>query len=409
MTEQTAEDDAPGEAGDLQPEPRILPGILIGLATLVAILGTFTTWVKVQALDTDEWASISSELLDEPEIREALSVYLVDELYEEVDVTSEVEDMLPENLEGLAGPVSAALRGPATTGVERIIDSEAFRASWETTMRASHQVLVSILRDETRPGVSTADGTVTLELGDLVRSVGANLGLSDSFLDQIPDDAGRIVVFESDELDKAQTTVQLLDFLSWFLFVAMVILYAAAVYFAPGQRMTMLAFVGRSLLVVGVIVLIVRTLAVRLLVDAIVDDAASRSIWKLTAFVSTGLLRQIGWSALSYGVVIMLFTALLGSGRWAVSARRVLAPALNGSTGAVVAGTTILLLLLLWWSPGRVFEGWATGLVLIAMIIGAISMLTARSRQEFPGVSIGDVADSITSGLASEKDSVARD
>ncbi len=81
--------------------------------------------------------------------------------------------------------------------------------------------------------------------------------------------------------------------------------------------------------------------------------------------VATGLLRQMGWSALIYGLLIAMFAWLLGDHGWAVATRRTLAPALNASTGMVVAATAVLLLLLWVWSPGRVFDGWATGLTLV--------------------------------------------
>ena len=123
--------------------------------------------------------------------------------------------------------------------------------------------MVNILRDETVPAVSTADGTVTLELGTLVRSVGESLGLPQGALDRIPPDAGQVVIFESDELAAVQTTVQLLDFLSWFLFVLVVGLFVLAVYLARGWRVTALRNVGLALVIGGVVLLVLRALGVR--------------------------------------------------------------------------------------------------------------------------------------------------
>jgi hypothetical protein len=128
----------------------------VAVATFVAVVSVFSTWVRVQALDTDQWVSLSDELLDE-QVQEALSVYLVDELYREVDVTSEIEGRLPGDLQGLAGPISAALRGPATTGTERLLASDRVCSTWLTVNRQAHQSLVNILRDETRPGISTSN------------------------------------------------------------------------------------------------------------------------------------------------------------------------------------------------------------------------------------------------------------
>ena len=50
-----------------------------------------TTWVRTQALDTDQWVSVSSDLLAEPEVTEALSVYITDQLFTQVDVAGHQE------------------------------------------------------------------------------------------------------------------------------------------------------------------------------------------------------------------------------------------------------------------------------------------------------------------------------
>ena len=379
--------------------PSRLPAALVALATVVAVVSVFSTWVKVQALQTDTWVSLADELVQTPEIQEALSVYLVDELYLQLDVTTEIGDRLPEDFRGLAGPISSALRGPATSGAERLIASDQFRTVWIGANRTAHETLVAILRDETRPGISTADGTVTLDLQDLLRQVGVQFGLSTEALDQLPEDAGRITILQSDELRSAQRTVQILDFLSWFMTVVVVGLYAAAVYLAPGRRRLVLRNVGLSLIAAGVVVLLSRILAVRAAVDAIVADPGSRPVAEIAAYVATGVVRQIAWSGIVYGVLIAAFAALLGEHRWARATRRTLAPALNASVGAVTGGTVLLILLLLLWSPGAAFDRLISGGIVIALIIAAVVALRMTTEQEFPDLTMSDVVTSIRNGM----------
>ncbi len=394
--------DAAVDTASIEPGRRATPewlaGVLVALATLLAVTSVFSTWVKVQALDTDAWVSLSDQLLDEPEVQSALAVYLVDELYRQLDVTAEIQDTLPDNLKGLAGPLTAALRGPATTGVERLIASDQFRATWVKVNRTAHETLVNILRDETRTGISTADGVVTLELGELVRVVGENLGLSGALLDRLPADAGRVTVFEPDQLDTAQRGVQILDFMSWFLFVLVVALYAAAVYIAAGRRLTVLRNVGFSLIGASAFVLVVRAIAVRVIVESIVANPANRPLASVAAYVGTGLVRQMAWSGILYGLVIVGFTMLLGERRWATSTRRFLAPLLNASDAAVAGGTAMLLVLILWWSPGRAFDRWVTGLTLILLVIGAIVTLRRATRREFPTATFDQSIASLSRG-----------
>ncbi|MCP3912057.1 MAG: hypothetical protein GY713_13995, partial [Actinomycetia bacterium] len=104
----TAASEDPDSQGTSGPGRTEWPTILIAVATVLTVVATFTTWVRVQALDTEEWVRLSSELLEEPEIRGEVAAFLVDEMYQEVDVATQVEGFLPESLQGLAGPMSAA-------------------------------------------------------------------------------------------------------------------------------------------------------------------------------------------------------------------------------------------------------------------------------------------------------------
>src|SRR3954466_5262384 len=91
----------------------------IGVAALL-ILGTLflTTfglglWAKRQALDTNNWVETSDQLLENEQIRTALSVFMVDELYDSQAVQARLESALPPRLQGLAGPAAPGPQGDA--------------------------------------------------------------------------------------------------------------------------------------------------------------------------------------------------------------------------------------------------------------------------------------------------------
>jgi hypothetical protein len=352
------------------------------VATVVAVLSAVTTWVRTEALDTDEWVKVSSDLLAEPEVTEALAVFITDELFTRIDVATELESVLPDQLSGLAGPVAGALRSSANAGVERTLQSDRFADIWAQANRVAHETLVGILRDKTRlESTSTADGAVTLDLSVLVTNVGETIGIPAAALDRLPDDVGRVTIFESDELADVQRGIQVLDFLSWFLFLVVVALYAAAVYLARTRRREMLRNVGLGLVIGGMSVLLLRGIAINRGVDAVVDDAANRPLASLVAGVATEMLRQIGWNGIVFGVLIVAFAALLGDHRWAVAIRRWLS---QTSTAGLAAGLVGVAVLLLWWSPGRAMDRWVTALTLVALLIGAGVALARRIGQEFP-------------------------
>ncbi len=361
--------------------PRWLPALLVVLATILAVVSTMTTWVRSQALDTDQWVEVSSDLLSEPEVQQALALYISDELFTTVDVAGELESVLPDNLTGLAGPLAGALRGPTTDAIEQIIASSRFQAVWQNANRVAHEAAVRILRDDTPDSISTADGTIVLDLGTAVRNLGEQIGIPTAALDRLPDDVGQITVVQSDELSDLQNAVKLLDFTTWFLFFLVVVMYVAAVYLAVGRRRQMLRTVGISLVLGGLSLLLIRAVGIRTSVEAFVQDATNKQLAELVGSVMTELLRQMAWTGIVYGVLIIAFSAVLGPYRWAVAVRRWVAD-IAESTAAIVGISVGAVLLLLWWSPGRAFDRWITALTLVGMVLGAIAALVITGRKE---------------------------
>ena len=190
------------DSGGMSPRTRaILAWSLLALGTLILLVGSLTVWVKRQALDTDAWVDVSTQLLDDDEVRAALSVYIVDQLYTNVDVQDRLEQRLPPDYEGLAGPIAGALRQPTERAVDGFLQRPRVQDLWENINRAAHQTLLRVLEDETREGISTAEGVVTLDLRVFVVAVGEELGFGEQLDSRLPADAGQITVIESDELE----------------------------------------------------------------------------------------------------------------------------------------------------------------------------------------------------------------
>ena len=109
----------PTAASAMSRRPHALIWLLIVLAALIGFVSALTTWVNRQALDTQSWTKASAQLINDPKVRSALSVYIVNELYDNVDVSAQIADGLPPKYDVLAGPISTALRSPAEQGVDQ--------------------------------------------------------------------------------------------------------------------------------------------------------------------------------------------------------------------------------------------------------------------------------------------------
>lgn len=377
---------------------------LIGLAILITIGSGLNVWVQKQLLNTDRWVEASNELLADDEVRGALSSYLVDELYDTVDVSAELEDNLPEDFKGLAGPISAALRGPATEGVDRLLATSAARAIWDTANRKAHETIVAVLRDETTI-VSTTDGVVTLELGELVKDLGADLGLPSGLLDSIPPETGQIVLVESSELETAQRVVRVIEFLSVLLFLVIVALYAGAVFLSDkSQRRLTLRDVGWAIAISGLVLLLFRRAGIGLAVDYLSKTENAEGPVRAAAEIGTVLLRQVAWSGVAIGVLIAGYAILTGPSKAATATRSAISP-LFASVAATWVAAALLLYLFMSVSPGFALDAWATGLVFIGLYVAAVEVLRRHMVREFPDASIGDQWDRIRAKVGKESSS----
>ena len=374
---------------------RILVWVLVVLATLITFGSAAEVWVKHQLLDTPAWVRASDKLLADPAVRSALADYIVDEVYSAVDVQQQLSDKLPEDWQGLAGPISAAVRGPVTGTVEKLLGSPKVSAIWTQVNTRAHETLVNVLEDERKYG-STRDGKVVLDLGEVIRAVAINLGLSQSAVDRIPSDAGSITLVKSDQLAAAQQAVKVLGILNWVLLVIVVGVYALAVFLARDHRRATLRNVGWSLIGVAFALFVVRVVTGNLVVDLISDPGltpAGRAVY----LIGSELLIAVALTIATYGAVIVLGTFLVGPSRAAAALRRTAAPVMNADTTVFWVGAAVLFVIVWMWGPTAAFRIWWSVLVLMVAAGLGLELLRRRSLAEFPDARVDIDLDSVKS------------
>lgn len=365
-----SEQHATGETAErLSPRTRtILVWSLVALGTLILLVGSLTVWVKRQAVDTDKWVATSSRLLEDDEVRQALAVYVVDELYRNVDVQARLEQRLPENLEGLSAPLAGALRSPAEQAVDRILQRPRVQDLWERVNRASHEALLRVLEDETRAeSITTGGGVVTLDLRVLLVNIGEELGFAERLDARLPEDAGQITVLESDELDTAQTALKTLKTLSWLTILAAIAAFGGALALARNRR-ELLRVIAAAFVVVGILLLVIRRAVGNYVVDALAAGESVRDAIGSSWLIGTSLLAQVAWALILFGLVMLAGALLAGPAGAARRVRGAVAPGFRDRpvTGWLVLGGVFLLLVL--WAPVPALETWPGVLLLGALV-----------------------------------------
>jgi uncharacterized SAM-binding protein YcdF (DUF218 family) len=391
--------DAPADAaggvdrapGRLRGRRRALIWTLIVVASLIGFATILTTWVHRQMLDNQSWKSASAQLIQNQQVQDALSVFLVNELYDNVDVAAGLEQRLPPRLKRAAAPVANALREPATNAVQRLLDAPRVQQLWINANAAAQQKLVNVLENKTGHGISTGKGVVALDLSALVSEIGTELGVPAAALAKIPPDTGVITVMRSDQLAAAQAGVQVVRVLGSVLLVLVLALYALALYLARGERRQTLRNIGSAFVLIGLTVLVVRQVGGNYAVNALTGPAGERAgheAW----LIGSQILGQIGSATILYGIVAVAGAVLAGPTAAATSLRRRIAPVLNERPGVAAAGVaTAFLLLILWGGTHALRTGWGILLLGTLLAIGVAAM-RHQTLREFPGAEADDAA-----------------
>lgn len=357
--------------------------LLVVLGSVLAFLAIFSVWLERQVLNTDDWVATSAELIEDETVRTAVANFLVDELYENVDMEAELEEILPEEIKGLAGPAAGGLRQGAGQATERILRSNTAKSLWETANRTAHRELVVVLEggDER---LSTEGGVVTLDLGAMLRDLGRQIGLSGSLTDRIPADAGRIEILRSDELKTAQQIAQAVKGLALVLTLLALLSFGLAVYLSRGQRWVALLSSSVGLISAAFAVLILRRIVGGLLVSQMVDDPGVRPAAEAAWSIGTSLLAAIAVSVIVFAILLAIAAWLAAPAPSSRHARKFLAPGLRDHFGYFYAGLAVLTGLYLLLFPSQNARSLLTVLVVVALIAFGLRELRRLTMAEYP-------------------------
>jgi hypothetical protein len=361
---------------------RRLPIALIVVASLLALIAIFAVWANRQLLNTENWTETSSELIENEAIQGQVALFLVDELYSNESVQLRLQEALPPRLDPLAGPAAGALRQVAERGTKELLGRPRPQALWVEANTRAHMRFIDVVEGG-GDVVSTEGGEVTLDLKALLEQTADRSGVGERLNERLPEDAAQITIMRSDQLDLAQGLVRALKTLAIVLVVLALALFALAVYLGRGWRREALRACGIGLTLAGVAVLAARSLAGDAVVDSLAKTDAVRPAAEAAWTISTSLLEEAATATVIYGVVLVFAAWLAGPARWAVAARRSLAPFLRERAYAYGA-LAVLVLLMLAWSPTPATRRVLPALLLIALLAAGVEALRRQTAREYP-------------------------
>ncbi len=294
---------------------------LIVVGCLSAAAAAVGLWARTTALDTDTYVETVAPLPQNPAVSAALAQTIVDEVFRDVDIEQELQQLLPEQISFLAAPVGSAVGDLSVDIADGIISSDAFQAVWESLNRLAHSKAVAVLTGRGTI-VLTQEGEVTLDLTEAASAVRTGLeeaGLGD-LLPEPRQEGAAVVLFSDQQLGVLQLTVDLLDVAFWGLPIFTILTLGAAVFLSRNRRGTWMA-IGIGLAIAMAASLLFLDLARGAVVDGIEDPVAQAgiiSVWDQLFRNLTNLQAAL----LMLSLIIAVTAFLIGPHRWAVSFRQ---------------------------------------------------------------------------------------
>jgi hypothetical protein len=208
----------------------IIFGILGVLGVLVSVVAI---WANQVLFDSDSVGNAVEQTLLEPEVTDALAVFLTDQVLEAVDINELVAEKLPDDLTALSPVIAGGARTVVQEAFERVLANDSTRAVIVAASERAHDRVMQVLEGGSlTDGANVENGEVSLNLlaiignglqslqdaGLLTRVDLPEFDTSADPADQIkqledatgrdlPDDFGQIVVYESEQIAAAQEAV----------------------------------------------------------------------------------------------------------------------------------------------------------------------------------------------------------
>jgi len=360
---------------------RRLVRALIVLGSLLAFLSVFAIWTERQALDTGEWVNTSGHLIQNSTIREAVSKYLVDQLYENVDVEQEVGKKLPKDLKEFAGPLSGGLRQVAGSGAEKVLESSTAQELWKSANKTTHEQLLEVL-EEKEGTLSTEEGKVSLDLGALATNIAEQVGISANL-----EGAGEITILRSDQLKTAQDIVVAIKGLALILSLLTFLCFGLAIYLSRDSRWVTVLYSGIGLIAAGFAVIVFREVAGGIVVGQLVEEDSVKPAAEAAWSIGTSLMTSIATTVIIIGVLFGIAGWLASPTGSARSTRKGIAPILRDYSAYVYAGLAILVGIYFLSAPTQNLRSFLTTLAIAGLAAFGIHELRKQAGEEFPDAS----------------------
>jgi hypothetical protein len=305
--------------------------VLIVLGCILAPVAVIGSWASLEVSSTDRYVATVEPLIHDPAIQNYLTTRITDEITSRLNVTGIVNTAASELtskgltrvgslLSQFGGQIASSVNSFIYSTVHSAVSSPQFATIWVTVNRVTHQQLVKVLSGQGSTSISIKNGQITLDLGPFITAAKTDL-IAHGFklASQIPPVHPTVVLFQANDLGKAQQLYRVIKAGRIVLIVLALVFLAAGVWVARRRRRALIGAglgLAASMLVLGIGLNIGRSIYLGSIPSTFPSDAAAAAYDALIHFLRV-TLRVV----LVVGLVVAIGAFFTGPSRAAVQTR----------------------------------------------------------------------------------------
>jgi len=346
----------------------VLAGISLVLACITILVATVALWAHQVAFNTDRFTALAANALDQPEVIDPLAQRISTQVVTALDVQARLENVLPERVTAIAGPVTLALQDGLTRRLQTVLAEPRMQQALTRTLAFAHTRVMNLLRDQAE-AATVVNGQVVLEvypallvaLQELQTAgiIGPEVELPDPATAEppgvvrgilenrlgvtLPDDFGTIPLMPVERLETAQTAVRIFDLVVVVLIALAVALVALAIALsAKRRRMVIYLAIGT------IVAFVLARLFTNAAADALTTGIAQQGLRGAIESILEATLSDFrGWA-----LIILIGTGIIGILAYAYGRPNVSVTAFSSERSMERIGLALIALVVLWIAVG---------------------------------------------------------
>jgi hypothetical protein len=302
-------------AAEEQPAPRskgpvwrrTLAWVFLVLGLILLPLAVTGGWVRGNVFSTDGFVNMVGPLGSDPAIQKQIADSVTNQIFNALDLETRLQNVLPNRLGFLAGPIEDRLKARTQQGAEALTSSAQFPAIWTKAVQGVHKAVVGFMNGTGKVYLD-ANGMITLDLSAISTPIVdrlAKVGVEIPANEYPVLTSGQVPVVQAAKLDKVRGLLNFVNTLFIVLPILAVLLLAGSVAVAV-RRQRAAVRVGIGMMIAMAIFVLIIAIGRTFFMDAtnganISSDAAGALWHNLTI-----ALRATAWGLFFVGLLLLI-------------------------------------------------------------------------------------------------------